>query len=345
MKPNEREQAPKQPGHKPSLTSALSLEQAEALKAFEPDGGLEAVIETFQMDDVLLPGEEAEKGVKEVWDDAALPPSQASQMLGRFASGIAVEQRRQQIRFLTSRPAPPGLEPGPAAPLAVPKTLETVADDELADRLAAFAERVAEKTPGEKLVKLAGEGAKQFILEQLNPALQLTLGLTTAARHGSALKGWGEMSGAERLVHVSGFAEGVAEVLSAVTPPPAGPAIKVMGLGLVLVKVAAERSTPVSELPMPELPKLALPELTKPKPEAPPAPAPKPSGPPRGTRPLAAPGQRPGTGQLRMPAKPGTGALKPPMRGTGPLQPSPPPPPEDEGKIKELWNNLKRFWF
>lgn len=262
--------------------------------------------------------------------------------LGSFATNINVTANRREIRRVMQQQ-----EEAPVGPKRRKRTrLEQLAPTvsaflqrrEEADALAAFARQVSAKSNQSTLGRLLSESAKQYILDSLNPFVSLTANVAEAGKRVHTMRDWQELSYEERLSNVAGLAGNVAEVLSVVTPPPAGPALKLMGLGMALVKVGAESAAAEAAPPEP-----AAEELARRVPRRP----------VQGTARLQAPPQMPE--RPRAPSK--TGMLSDGRAKTGQLTAPPVPPPAKEAppppanlkerlkRLADAVKDLNRQWF
>lgn len=283
---------------------------------------------TSSLEEIRLP---TDPKAQEPEDDDSLLGS-----LGSFATSINVTANRHEIRkVLRQQEEAPSPRPRRRSRLQelAPTLTGFLTRRQEADRLAAFAKSVSARTDKSTLGRLLSESAKQYILDSLNPFVSLTANVAEAGTRINAMRGWSDLTYEARLGHVAGLAGNVAEVMSVVTPPPAGPALKLMGLGMALVKVGAES---------------AAADVAEPPPEAK-RPRPRPPVQGTGRLPASVPEQR-----NRVPSK--TGMLSDGRAKTGYLA-SPPPPPEPKEppppatlkerlkRLAEGISDINRQWF
>ncbi|MDB5100800.1 MAG: hypothetical protein JWM80_5221 [Cyanobacteria bacterium RYN_339] len=134
---------------------------------------------------------------------------------------------RAVIDAARAAPAPPA---GPFRPVEARQALTGLGEAKLARLTASI----------HKLVPLAREGTKQAVMNQLNPAMAVTIAAGESAARLKALKGWGTLEARDRLIHVTGLFASLADIVGALTPPPANLAAQALGAGMSLVMLAAE---------------------------------------------------------------------------------------------------------
>lgn len=305
----------------PNLPPSKNASDANKLE-FLTDGfaaGLQ-VGSASSLEEIRLPSDPKAE-VPEVDDDDLLGS------LGSFASSINVTANRREIRRMleSDDQAPPRRPPRRRSKLEkyAPTIAAFLTQRQQADQLSAFAKSVAERTEKNTLTRLLSEGAKQYILDSLNPLVSVTANVAEAGQRVNAMRNWTDLTYEARLSHVAGLAGNVAEVLSVVTPPPAGPALKLMGMGMALVKVGAESAAAEAAPPV--------------APPADPVRKPRPR-PVQGTGRLPAP---PAIEKARQPSK--TGMLSDGRAKTGALSAPVPPPAQKEAPPANLKERLQRW--
>jgi hypothetical protein len=158
------------------------------------------------------------------------------------------------------RQAPPPRTGG--GKLALRHTLDRMDEQKTNLKLASLAASIQELVPDTKaLGALAREGTKQVIMNQLNPVMAATMAAAESANRLKHLRRWQELGGRERMIHVTGLMASLADIVGALTPPPASIAAQAMGAGMSLMMIASEGSEGVTKLAPPRPP--AAPEQKK----------------------------------------------------------------------------------
>jgi hypothetical protein len=154
---------------------------------------------------------------------------------------LASRSRRaqpQQLAALREAARAARLAPAPRHPvgkLVLPSALDAVDTPKLA-KLAASVQA------------LAKEGTKQVVLNQLNPVMAVTVAAAESANRVKHLRRWNELNPKERLIHTTGLVANLADIVGALTPPPASVAAQALGAGMSLMLIAAEGSEGVTKL-------------------------------------------------------------------------------------------------
>lgn len=214
----------------------------------------------------------------------------------------------------------------------------SLASGEVARRMTGLAASVRRLVPAEvDLAALAQEGAKQAIMNTLNPAVAASFAAADTARRMNALRGWATMPPRERVAHVAALGANLADLLGAFTPPPTGAAAQALGAGLGLVALASEPRVGRRRA-------AAAPNQAEANSDVAPAPATvaPPTAPPAAATPLPPRSPIPPRATGPLPPRGRTGALPPPppRSKTGDLPPPPAPRPPGTGLLQDRRDNL-----